>query len=185
MYGPLVYRWVRQAGVMQGDAEDLVQEVFIAVAHSIPHFSLQSGTGSFRRWLWGITHNKVKQHFRRVNREPRGTGGTEAQIQIRNQPELLAEASSPKNGESETDSVSLGFDEDASLLHRAMGLLKSDFEEHTWRAFWRMAVDGQSSADVAEELGMTKKAVRQAKYRVLRRLRAELDAWSGEQASEN
>jgi RNA polymerase sigma-70 factor (ECF subfamily) len=49
-----------------------------------------------------------------------------------------------------------------------------EFEERTWQAFWRTAVDGRSAADVGAELGMTPGAVRVAKSRVLHRLREEL-----------
>ena len=40
--------------------------------------------------------------------------------------------------------------------------------------FWRTTVDGRPSPEVAAELGMTKKAVRQAKCRVVRLVREEL-----------
>jgi RNA polymerase sigma-70 factor (ECF subfamily) len=53
--------------------------------------------------------------------------------------------------------------------------MHSDFDQKTWQAFRRMAVDGHLSAEIAADLGMTKDAVRQAKCRVLRRLRDELD----------
>ena len=56
-----------------------------------------------------------------------------------------------------------------------MELVRTEFEDKTWRAFWRATIDGQQAADIAEELQMTPKAVRQAKYRVLRRLRLEMD----------
>jgi RNA polymerase sigma-70 factor (ECF subfamily) len=42
------------------------------------------------------------------------------------------------------------------------------------RAFWRTAVDGQSAAETAAELGMSVPAVRMAKSRVLHRLRQEM-----------
>lgn len=48
------------------------------------------------------------------------------------------------------------------------------YEGWTWRAFWRVAVDGCSPADVADELDMSVNAVYIAKSRVLRRLREEL-----------
>lgn len=62
----------------------------------------------------------------------------------------------------------------ATLVRRAAALVRSEFEDHTWQAFWRTTVDGQSSVAVAAELGMSAGAVRQAKYKVLRRLRHEL-----------
>jgi RNA polymerase sigma-70 factor (ECF subfamily) len=61
----------------------------------------------------------------------------------------------------------------SALYHRLLGLLKAGFEDRTWQAFWRVAVDGRPAADVADELGMSAVAVRKAKSRVLHRLREE------------
>jgi RNA polymerase sigma-70 factor (ECF subfamily) len=60
-------------------------------------------------------------------------------------------------------------------MQRALQLVQSEFEPRTLQAFWQSTVDGRSTADVAADLGMSPKAVRQAKYRVLNRLRHELD----------
>ena len=54
-----------------------------------------------------------------------------------------------------------------------MALVREEFEERTWEAFWRVTVEGQTSTAVADALSMTPAAVRQAKSRVLRRLREE------------
>src|SRR5262245_59054250 len=48
------------------------------------------------------------------------------------------------------------------------------FEERTWQAFWRAAVDGQAPAVIAEDLDVTPAAVRKARSRVLHRLRQEV-----------
>jgi hypothetical protein len=61
-----------------------------------------------------------------------------------------------------------------SLLLRALEMIRGDFTPQTWQAFWRVRVDGQTPAVVADELGMTANAVRGARGRVLRRLREEL-----------
>jgi RNA polymerase sigma-70 factor (ECF subfamily) len=60
------------------------------------------------------------------------------------------------------------------VARRAIELVRAGAEDRTWKAFWRVAVDGQPAADVAIELGMTVKAVYEAKYRLLKRLREEL-----------
>jgi RNA polymerase sigma-70 factor (ECF subfamily) len=70
-----------------------------------------------------------------------------------------------------------GEDEQAEVgqLHRrAVEQVRGEFEERTWRAFWMTAVEGRSPADLAAELGMTPTAIRQAKSRVLRRLKQEM-----------
>ena len=53
-------------------------------------------------------------------------------------------------------------------------MIRNEFEDRTWQAFWRVTVECQPSDMVAESLEMTPAAVRQAKSRVLRRLREEL-----------
>ena len=64
---------------------------------------------------------------------------------------------------------------DLSVLSRqALEMVRSQFEDQTWNAFWRTTVDGQSPADVACDLQLSVWSVYQAKSRVLRRLRAEL-----------
>ena len=68
----------------------------------------------------------------------------------------------------------VGDQEMAIIVNKTLDLIRPEFEERTWQAFWRSAVEGQSSAVVAEALEMTPGAVRQAKSRVLRRLRGEL-----------
>ena len=64
---------------------------------------------------------------------------------------------------------------ESELTRRALNLIQTEFEERSWLAFWRSAVDGHATTAIADDLGMTAKAVRQAKYRVLRRLREEMD----------
>ena len=47
-------------------------------------------------------------------------------------------------------------------------------EPQTWSAFWNTTALGRTATDVAAELGLTTAAVRQAKSRLLRRLRRQL-----------
>jgi RNA polymerase sigma-70 factor (ECF subfamily) len=63
---------------------------------------------------------------------------------------------------------------ESELLHRALEMIRGEFEPKTWQAFWQTAVEGRAAADVAADLGMTPGAVRVAKSRVLHRLRADL-----------
>ena len=61
-----------------------------------------------------------------------------------------------------------------ALLRRALDLVRVEFEPATWRAFLLTAVDGRPAPEAAAELGVSAAAVRQAKSRVLRRVRQEL-----------
>ena len=66
-------------------------------------------------------------------------------------------------------------DSDCLILHAMLELIREDFEHNTWQAFWRMAVQGHSAAEIGADLGMTQEAVRQAKRRIVRRLEKDLE----------
>jgi RNA polymerase sigma-70 factor (ECF subfamily) len=60
------------------------------------------------------------------------------------------------------------------LYKRALEQVRGEFEAATWRAFWRTTVDGLAPDHLADELGTSPAAIRQAKSRVLRRLKREV-----------
>lgn len=161
LYGPLVYRWARQANLQSQDAADVVQEVFGSVAANLARFHGDRPGDSFRGWLWTITRNKVRDHYRRLAARQEQDGSA---AQTR-----LLEAAAP------TDDTSIPVaGANIDLAHRLLSLVEGDFEPRTWQAFWRTAVDGLAAREAAEQLGMTVGSVYMAKSRVLARLRDEL-----------
>ena len=164
LYAPLVMHWCRGWDLREQDIADVLQEVFQAVFGSIARFRKERPGDTFRGWLRTVTHNKVRDHWRRLGREPGGVGGTDAQRRL---------AQVPGPGPAEVDSEAPEAAERA-LFFRALELIRGDFAERTWQAFWRTAVDGRAPRDVAAELSLSPGAVRVAKSRVLHRLREEL-----------
>jgi len=164
LYGPQIYRLCRQRGLQAADAADIVQETFRAVARKVGEFKREKPEDSFQSWLVTIAVNKIRDHFRGGQHRPNAVGGTDMKDQMAQLPDQ------------DPSAFDTSFDDDArvGLKHRAMEILHSEFEESTWQSFWRMAVWGQTAAEIAQDLGMSKRAVRQAKYRVLRRLKEEL-----------
>jgi RNA polymerase sigma-70 factor, ECF subfamily len=160
IYSPLVARWCALKGVRGQDADDVQQEVFRAVAASLEGFHRDRSGDTFRGWLHGITRNKLLDHYRRLAVQPEAQGGTDAHRQL----EEIAEAAPADDTEAE-----LG-----GLYRRALELVRCEFEDRTWTAFWRAAVDEQDVADIAADLGVSPAAVRKAKSRVLHRLRQEI-----------
>lgn len=169
LYGPCVLQWCRQADLGSADVADMFQEVFQTVAENLDRFHRDRPGDTFRGWLRVVTRNKLNDHFRRHRGEPRGAGGSAIQQWFLNLP---AETTGSTAGAC-ADAAELG------VLRRALRELEKVFRPHTWRAFWRTAVDGQRPRDVAKELGMTPGAVRVAKVRVLQRLRQELGDING------
>ena len=164
LYGPLVYRWLRRWDLPEHEAADVFQDVFQALAKHIAGFRKEKAGDTFRGWLRRITENKVRDHFRKLGRQPGGEGGTEAQLRLASLPDL---------GSAEGDDSVAGHEE-AGLLRAVVELIRGEFEIRTWQAFWLTAVEAKSPAEVAGDLGMSPGAVRVAKSRVLKRLRDEL-----------
>jgi RNA polymerase sigma-70 factor (ECF subfamily) len=164
LYAPLVLRWCRGRGLQDQDVADVFQEVFQAVVAHVGAFRKERAGDTFRGWLRRITENKLRDHFRRLGREARGAGGSSAQERFAQ----LPQADRPADDEPAADEGERG------LFARALDLIRGEFEERTWAAFWRTAVEGRAPKDVAADLGMSAGAVRVAKSRVLQRLRAEL-----------
>lgn len=162
LYTQSLYRWCRQAGLTGDDTADVVQDVFASVACHLDDFRGVGHHGSFRAWLRQIAHNRIVDHFRQLQTQPLGSqAGDIAQCV---EPTLSSEVAAQDEPPEAADAV----------WRRGLELVRAEFEERTWQAFWRVTVDSRSPADVAQELGMTVAAVHQAKYRVLRRLRQQL-----------
>src|SRR5262249_61199699 len=70
LYSPLVYYWCARARVLGADADDVVQEVFQAVATHIADFRRDRKGDTFHGWLRVITKNMIRLHFRRHGRQP-------------------------------------------------------------------------------------------------------------------
>ena len=164
LYGPLVFHWCRRWDLQDQDAADVFQEVFQAVAAHVGGFRKERPGDTFRGWLRTITRNKVHDLFRRQGREPGGAGGTDAHQRLLHLPAPAA---------AEEDSAA-GDDAERRLLYQALEVVRGEFAERTWQAFWRTAVEGQVPRDVGGDLAMSPGAVRVAKSRVLQRLREEL-----------
>jgi RNA polymerase sigma-70 factor (ECF subfamily) len=164
LYTPLVCHWAARSGVRGADVEDVTQEVFHAAATHMEQFRRERPGDSFRGWLRGITRNMVLQHFRHDSRHPRASGGTDALARLKEVEDVAPTGA----GDDEDPAEELD-----GLRRRALELVRSEFEERTWRAFWQTVVDGRSPADIAAEMGISPTAVRMAKSRVLRRLKEE------------
>lgn len=164
VYGPAVFYWCRKDGVNEHDAADIGQEVFRAVAHAIGRFERKPGV-AFAAWLRTITRNKVANYWRRQQTTPRAIGGSDFQ-------EIVGDLAARHDVSESVPDDATGL---AIIAQGTLAFLKDRFTEKSWAAFWETAVNNRSSADVAEDLGMTPMAVRKAKSRVLRCLRDELD----------
>jgi RNA polymerase sigma-70 factor (ECF subfamily) len=164
LYEPVVVAWCRGAGVPAGDAEDVSQEVFQAVFSGIDRFRREREEDTFRGWLYGVTRNKVRDYWRRCADRPQAAGGSDAQDALAQAPDNVTSGLSWH-----CESPEIG-----GLFRRALEIVQSEFEQHTYQAFWRVTIEEETPAEAAAALGMSAGAVYVAKSRVLKRLREEL-----------
>jgi RNA polymerase sigma-70 factor (ECF subfamily) len=161
LFGPLVFSWCRLCGLQPADSENIVQETFQGVLSGIHRFQRSSGEGSFRGWLRKIAKSKISDLLRRRRREAEPAGDLDSKEVV----DRLGD-----------DSASVDLEiERRQVIWRAIDLIRCDFEEATWRAFWETTVEGRTAAEVGRQLGLRENNVRQAKFRVLRRLRTDLE----------
>jgi len=78
IYGPLVYRMAQRQGLQPADADDVVQQVFAAVAQQIGRWTEQPQRGRFRSWLLGIARNIAINVMTRRPHGGAGVGGDDS-----------------------------------------------------------------------------------------------------------
>lgn len=156
LYRPLLLRWATRAGVPAVDADDLAQDVLMVVSAEVAGF-VRHGEGAFRGWLRVILANRLKEFFRKRDRQSTAE---------------LDELESPGSA------LSAAWDRehDRHVAGQLLLRVQGDFAPTTFRAFRLHVLDGVPAADVAAELGLSLNAVLLAKSRILKRLREEARA---------
>jgi RNA polymerase sigma-70 factor (ECF subfamily) len=159
IYRPLIRRWIGRIPGLQGEVEDVAQDVFLVLLREVRGFERQR-EGSFRVWLRRITVNRVKEHQRKRRKQPQPLSDqTNAFLdQLADSKSLLAKQVDKEHHD--------------HVCNALLATVRNDFDPSTWRAFELFALEGRPAAEVARELApMTENAVVKAKARVLKRLR--------------
>jgi RNA polymerase sigma factor (sigma-70 family) len=73
-YSRLVYSVAAKAGMSHTEAEEVVQETFIALMKAMPNFKYDPAIGSFKSWLIHTTQFKIADQFRKRKRRQNVNG---------------------------------------------------------------------------------------------------------------
>jgi len=172
LYAPLLGMWLRKYEVQPSDADDIVQEVLMAVARDLKNFEPGGEPGAFRAWLRAILVNRLRGFWRARGRRPQAGGDSDIERKLQQLEDPASALSQVWNRE-----------HDQHVARQLLALVEPHFAPTTWRAFCRVALEGVRADVVASELGMSLNAVFIAKSRVLSRLRQEagglIDSASG------
>ena len=164
LYRPLILGWLNRQGVPARDLEDLSQEVLLSVVKHLPSFQHSGNRGAFRTWLRTIVCRRAADYWRALDARSQASGGSGATAAL----QLIVDPDSELNRQWDQE-------HDRYVIRCLLDLVEAEFEPTTRRAFQRLALDGASGAEVAEELGMSVAAVYVAKSRVLQRIREEAE----------
>ena len=162
LYAPLLRAWLRKYDVQVSDADDLTQEVLLAVSKDLDKFEHAGQPGAFRGWLKAILVNRLRKFWRSRDRRPQARGDSDIDARLAQLVDPASEMSLIWNRE-----------HDQYVLRQLLALAEPHFARNTWTAFCRVALDGAKPDVVAAEMGISRNAVIVAKCRVLSRLRQE------------
>lgn len=155
LYRDLILRYARGRGLQPQDAEDLRQEVMLALSRTLKGFRYRPELGRFRDYLGTVVRNAVSGHLGRVCVEkPVCRGALE---------------SLPQESEAGPDAV---WEREWSHHHlrRALQRVRVDFEERSVAIFEELLA-GEAVGELARRHGTTVQAIHKVKARVRDRLR--------------
>jgi RNA polymerase sigma-70 factor (ECF subfamily) len=159
IYAPVIYRIATCRGLQPADADNLVQEVFLAVANSVSKWLERDDRGRFRPWLLRIARNEaVDMLTRRATRSLGQDGSAAAQI-LANVP-----------GRDELSNA-LDLEYERTVFNWAIKQVRIAVSAQTWDAFWLTSIDGLPVNDVAATLRINPGNVHLARSRVMSRIK--------------
>ncbi|MEM7310916.1 MAG: sigma-70 family RNA polymerase sigma factor [Planctomycetota bacterium] len=155
-HGPLVGLCSR-AGLTLPEAEDVAQEALLVLLDAVRGGRFDRDRGRLHRWLFGIAKRLVQAQLRRRRRDGERF------------PEAGAHLLETVPEETAGDPLHQVWAD--ALLERCLQRAAEQVAPRTMEIFERLVLHGETPADVADELGITRNAVFLAKHRVLGRLR--------------
>ncbi len=155
-----IVSFARRSGLAEADAEDVAQEALAAFAESYRRGEFAPERGRLSHWLFGIAHNHIlRQRQKDARRSAKVTAGAAGTTFWASVPEE-AEATAIWDREWEQ-----------AIWRQCVDRARAEFEPATYRAFELAVEPGRRAEEVAQALGVTVKAVYNAKHRVLKRIR--------------
>ena len=159
IYRPVIYRLARSRGLQDADAQDLAQQVLIAVASAITTWEKSDEQVRFRHWLRRVARNAI---VNALSRRPydRAVGGSSAQSFLED-----------LRGNSPQSDAEIELEYRRELYLRAARQVQVDVEPETWRAFELTVIQEMNMDEVALTLKKSIGAIYVARSRIMQRLR--------------
>ncbi len=159
IYRPVIYRLARHRGLQDADAQDLAQQVLMAVASAIGSWERSNASVRFRHWLRRVSRNAIVNALSRRPHD-RAAGGSTVHEWLTDQPD---------DGPASEARIELEYRREL-YLHAAK-IVRRNVAPETWRAFELTVVESQSIEAAAVELNKPVGTIYAARSRIMRRLR--------------
>jgi RNA polymerase sigma-70 factor, ECF subfamily len=140
---PLVKRWIEARGCLGDDAEDIAQEVMLAVLRGLPSFQKRA---QFNTWLFRVTHNVLLDHKRK-------------EACRRHRYDLFA-ASRRDFQVDQSPGLSPAESTEIADLRRLAVRLAAGLRPEQREVFCLVALDGLTSPEISARLGIAPSSVR-------------------------
>src|SRR5262245_39982389 len=161
LYTPLVYRFCRHRSLQDADARDITQQVLAIVHRAIARFEYNRERGRFRNWLGAVTAHEILRYQRKERRSGKGMGQGYGDDLA-----ALASATVDPTWVEEFNSY---------IFQLALDRIRAEFENDIWQAFELTWLKDEKPKDAAEKVGKPSAWVYKARYKVMERLRKELE----------
>ena len=156
-YQPLMRAYLR-ARFPSIDADDVIQETFVALAKLLPDYTYDpKKKGSFHNFLTGVLRNKALCALDSRNRKMSIEDRMKIKVTV--------------DGKSVREQAYEDWREEVFEVALQQLLSDSSIHDRTKQAFIRTAIRGESSDTVAESLGVSRNTVNKMKSRMLATLR--------------
>jgi RNA polymerase sigma-70 factor, ECF subfamily len=161
LYTPLIYHYCRRRSLQDADACDVSQAVMARVFRAIGTFEYDAERGRFRDWLGAITSREFNRHRGRQAKEIVAAGGGEG--------DSIADRTPAASDAQWVEAFN------SHLLDTAVKRIRPAFDEATWKAFDLTWIGDIKPHAAAEALGKTAAWIYKSRFRVLKRLRQEVE----------
>jgi len=163
-YAPAVYRVARLRGLGDSDADDVVQQVMLAVSSHIGGFEYDRDRGKFRQWVRAVTQSKLTDLHRR--RQTRSVGGRAAETAVPLEDYADEEPGPNEQWEQEWRTQDMLY---------CLDQVAADISPRRMRAFRMYTLEGVSAAETAEQLGVTVGHIYVTRNHVLKLVRQRME----------